>query len=364
MRFFAPFLCLSILASVALAGPASEPANAKADAGACALLKYFQGLSDSPARRIVSGQFANFGRVANLRQITAVSKKTGHWPAIMGVDYADFWKGGLETKRPNRTAIAYWEQGGWVSISAHLYDPANTNGGGLRDKGVDLASLLAPDSENHRRWMHELDLLAAGLKELDDAGVVVLWRPFHEMNGGWFWWGAKDPETFIKLWRQMFDYFTHTKGLNNLLWVYAPNYGKNTALYYPGDQYVDLVGLDAYTDFVDQKHIKGYAEVAALPKPFGFTEFGPYGPSNPPGDYDYTRFLAGVRSDFPATCFFMCWNAKWGLAQNINTRQLLDNPLIINRADLPAHNSITHSDPLKGAELLVHPAAGPRNAEK
>src|SRR5208282_6140674 len=107
MKIFAPFLHLSILASVALAGPASEPANAKADAGTRALLKYFQGLSSSPARRIVSGQFANFGPSANLRQITAISKKTGHWPAIMGVDYADFRTGGLETKHPNQTAIAY-----------------------------------------------------------------------------------------------------------------------------------------------------------------------------------------------------------------------------------------------------------------
>ncbi len=348
MRVFAPFLYVSIMASVALAGPAPEPANAKANAGTRAVLKYFQDLSGAPARRIVSGQFANFGPWATLRPITAVSKKTGHWPAVMGVDYADFRKGSLETKQPNRTAIAYWKQGGWVTISAHLYNPVNTNGDGLRAKDVDLASLLAPDSDTHRRWMHELDQIAAGLKELDDAGVVVLWRPFHEMNGGWFWWGAKDPETFIRLWRQMFDYFTHTKGLNNLLWVYGPNQGTNSALYYAGDQYVDLVGLDAYTDFVDQKHIKGYAQLAALPKPFGFTEFGPHGAKDPPGDYDYTRFLAGIRSDFPKTCFFMCWNAKWSLAQNKNTRQLLDDPLIVNLSDLPAHN----------------PAAGPRNAEK
>jgi mannan endo-1,4-beta-mannosidase len=348
MRIFAPFLYASILASVALAGPALEPANAKADAGTRALLEYFQGLSGSPARRIVSGQFANFGPLANLRPITAVAEKTGHWPAIIGVDYADFWKGSLETKHPNRTAIACWKQGGWVTVSAHLYNPASTNRDGLRAKDVDLASLLAPGSDSHRRWMHELDQLAAGLKQLDDAGVVVLWRPFHEMNGGWFWWGAKDPGTFIQLWRQMFDYFTHTKGLNNLLWVYSPNQGAKTALYYPGDQYVDLVGLDAYTDSVDQRHIKGYAELAALPKPFGFTEFGPHGAKDPPGDFDYTRFLAGIRSDFPKTCFFMCWNLKWSLAENNNTRQLLDDPLIVNRADLPAH----------------HPAAAPRNAEK
>jgi mannan endo-1,4-beta-mannosidase len=76
--------------------------------------------------------------------------------------------------------------------------------------------------------------------------------------------------------------------------------------------------------------------VAALPKPFGFTEFGPHGPQNPPGDYDYTRVLAGVQRDFPKTCFFMCWNARWSLGSNEKTKELLDDPIIVNRENLPA----------------------------
>jgi len=165
--------------------------------------------------------------------------------------------------------------------------------------------------------------------------VVALLRPVHEMNGDWFWRGCKDPSTFIKLWQQMFNYFTKTKGLDNLLWVYAPNHGDKTTAYYPGDRYVDLAGLDAYTDFIDTNHIKGYAEVAQIKKPFGFTEFGPHGPSNPPGDYDYLRFIQGVQKDFPRTVFFMSWNAKWSLARNTNTTELLNHPWIVNREDLP-----------------------------
>ena len=241
---------------------------------------------------------------AGLKISDEVHTKTGHWPAIIGLDYADFSKGGLECKAVNRAAIEYARQGGLVTISAHLYNPANPNGGGLRDEGVDLQKILSPGSAAHDRWMRELDILAAGLKELQDAGVVVLWRPFHEMNGGWFWWGAKDPETFIRLWRHMFDYFTGTKGLNNLLWVYAPNQGDKTADYYAGDRYVDIVGLDAYTDFVDPQHIRGYDAVARLPKPFGFTEFGPHGPEKPPGHYDYLRFIGGVEKHFPKRLSF------------------------------------------------------------
>jgi mannan endo-1,4-beta-mannosidase len=315
--------------------PVITPANPSANAKAGAILKYFHELSGRQEKRLLSGQFTDFGNGASTRLMNEVHDKTGHWPALLGVDYADFGRGSLTTRSPNQACIEYWKQGGLVTISAHLYNPANPKGGGLRDKGVQLADLLQDGNDVHQRWMQELDLLAAGLQELKDAGVVVLWRPFHEMNGGWFWWGAKDPDTFIKVWRHMFDYFSKTKGLDNLLWVYGPNHGNNTAKYYAGDAYVDIVGLDAYTDYIDKEHIKGYDEVAGLPKPFGFTEYGPFGPQNPPGDYDYRRFIEGIAKSFPKTVFFMSWNSKWSLARNNNTQELLSHPWTVNREDLP-----------------------------
>lgn len=328
--------CLS-LAVIVLSGcrTPQSPANPHTNDRAKAILNYFQSLEARPDKRVVSGQFSNFGDGANLRLVTQIHEQTGHWPALLGADYAG--KGGISTNAPNQAVLEYWQQGGLVTLSAHLYNPARTNVpfGGLRDKDVDLKTLLDPKTEIHARWMQELDQIAGGLQQLKDQGVVVLWRPFHEMNGDWFWWDGKDPQTFVQLWRQMFNYFTKTKRLDNLLWVYAPNHGTNTIVYYPGDRYVDLVGLDAYTDFVDTNHILGYAEIARLPKPFGFTEFGPHSPSNPPGDYDYRRFLAGVQANFPRTVFFMSWNAKWSLASNTNVAELLNDPRIINREDLP-----------------------------
>lgn len=319
-----------------LSACAAEPANPSANAKARAVLDYFHSLSSRTNHHIVSGQFADFGRGASLKLMEQVHARTGHWPGMIGVDYADFGRDGLTFEAPNKACIEYWKQGGLVTVSAHLYNPANPKGGGLRDKGVNLDDLLTPGTSTHSRWMEELDLLAGGLQQLRDAGVVVLWRPFHEMNGGWFWWGAKDSDAFIKVWRHMFDYYMKTKGLDNLLWVYGPNHGQNTAKYYAGDRYVDLVGLDAYTDFVDRQHIKGYDEVAALPKPFGFTEFGPHGPQNPPGNFDYRRFLEGIQKDFPKTCFFKCWNGRWSLASNEHTKELLEHPAVANLKDLPA----------------------------
>jgi mannan endo-1,4-beta-mannosidase len=330
------FLLPALILATGCHTPPQAPANPKSNAGTRAILRYVQSLEGRTNHCVLSGQFSNFGNGASLSVMDKIHSQTGRWPAILGVDYADFTTDGLTWDTPNRAVLGYWKQGGLVTISAHLYNPARTNAsGGLRDKNVDLKLLLDPSSAAHVRWLRELDQLAEGLQQLKDAGVVVLWRPLHEMNGDWFWWGGKDPATFIKLWRQMFGYLTKTRGLNNLLWVFSPGSSGKIAAYYPGDRYVDLVGLDTYTDYVDAKHIKGYAEMAQIQKPFGFTEFGPHGASNPPGNYDYLRFIQGVQKDFPRTVFFMSWNNKWSLAGNANTTELLNHPWIINREDLP-----------------------------
>jgi mannan endo-1,4-beta-mannosidase len=333
-----------LAAACPVAAGAVEPANPKTNAKARAMLYYLKELPRRADKRMISGQFTGIGPGGRAIECEKVHQKTGHWPAMIGMDYAnDAAMNGIDYKTPNRVAIQYAKQGGWVTISAHLHNPDNPNGGGLRDRGPDLKKLLVPGSDTHARWMKQLDTLAAGLKELQDADVVVLWRPFHEMNGGWFWWGAKDPDAFIAVWRQMFDHFTKTKGLDNLLWVYSPNHGNRTAAYYAGDRYVDIVGLDAYTDFVDPRHILGYDAVAKLPKPFGFTEFGPHDSQNPPGDYDYRRFLDGVQKNFPKTSFFLAWSGKWSLGQNNNTKTLLEHPWMVNREDM-GHGQ-THSEP-------------------
>jgi len=81
--------------------------------------------------------------------------------------------------------------------------------------------------------------------------VPVLWRPLHEIDGGWFWWTDKDaPENTAKLWRMMYDYLTHTRKLDNLIWVYSAGVGNKTLDYrrrfYPGAEYVDISGIDIY----------------------------------------------------------------------------------------------------------------------
>src|SRR5438067_7369961 len=145
-------IALLVLAS-AQAAHALEPANPKTNHKAREILNYLANLPNHREKRLVSGQFTNFGSGARLRDCETAFKTTGHWPAMIGLDYAEFRTGGLDYANVNRLAIDYAQNGGLVTISVHLYNPANPKAGGLRDKGVNLETLLAAGNETHRRWM-------------------------------------------------------------------------------------------------------------------------------------------------------------------------------------------------------------------
>ncbi len=267
--------------------------------------------------------------------INTIHNNTGKYIGIVGFDYCD-WSQGQKVKynSANPEMVKAWRAGSLIALQVHMTNPANPNGGGLNDTGVDLNALLVSGTDTYTRWFAEMDTIAKGLKQLQDSGVVVLFRPFHEMNGGWFWWGGKDNTLFVKVWKQMFDYYTNTWHLNNLLWVYGPNMGTNAANYYPGDAYADITGLDAYTSSITTQSISGYPAMVKLGKPFGFTEFGPENASNPSGNFDYRIFINGLKKNFPKACFFMCWNDKWSLATNKYVQEALSDPYVANRDNL------------------------------
>jgi hypothetical protein len=150
------------------------------------------------------------------------------------------------------------------------------------EQGGRFEDLLDPRTPAFARYRGQLDEIARGLADLQDAGVPVLFRPLHEMTGA-FWWGARDPVAFRLVWRDLFDYFTRVKGLHNLIWVWSPLVSTRAMDYYPGNAYVDVTGLDIYAVGVAGAKAV-YAELAKTGKPFAVTEFGPPGNAldNPP----------------------------------------------------------------------------------
>lgn len=367
-EIFRPGLVLFFCTMCVVRVSAVDPANPNASDSAKKILNYFATLTLRTDHRLVSGQFIGWSGGTDYGMISQIYNSTGKYIGIIGSDYCD-WTHGQVVKYnlTNPPLVKAWREGSLVALQVHMTNPANPLGGGLNDKNVDLNDLLVSGTDTYTRWFAQMDTIAKGLSQLQDSGVVVLFRPFHEMNGGWFWWGGKNQALFVKVWKQMFDYFTNTKHLNNLLWVFGPNIGTNPASYYPGDEYVDITGLDAYTSTITTAGIGGYAAMVNLGKPFGFTEYGPENASNPSGNFDYRIFINGVKKYFPKACFFMTWNDKWSLATNTHVQEALSDPYVANRnnlnfEDLPSSvtsvNSFTDikafPNPLdKGSSLIL-----------
>ncbi|MFO7937710.1 MAG: glycosyl hydrolase [Kiritimatiellia bacterium] len=325
-----------------------EPADGEpADNGALPVTKaVLDALRELPAKkeqRLLSGQFMGWYPQASLAPANLLYQQTSNWVAVAGFDYYETFLHAPDTKpdlyKPprwrniNELAKEYWRTGGLITISCHMSNP--WDGGKAWSKKGRFEDLLNRNTPAYARYMEQVDEVAEGLADLQDSGVVVIFRPFHEMTSP-FWWGGRDPETFKKLWRRLFVYYSREKGLHNLIWTWCPLVSKKAMSYYPGNAYVDMTGLDIYSDGV-QSAKAVYEEIIKTGKPFAITEFGPPGNSHDntsSRNYDYGPFAKHVLEYMPGTVFFLAWRDAWGLLANRNADQLLADPLIANRGEL------------------------------
>jgi hypothetical protein len=171
--------------------------------------------------------------------VTYVNQKTGKYPAIVGGDF-------LYTDAV-RSATASWNAGGLSMIRYHMGRPEDADSYESSMGTTDLAATLTPGTSRYNGLMAKFDHAAEQLKQLQNAGVVVLWAPFHETQpNGWFWWSKGTAAQFKQLWKLMYDNFT-ARGVNNVIWL-MPYSGSPSASYYPGKSMVDISGSDTYGD--------------------------------------------------------------------------------------------------------------------
>ena len=176
-------------------------------------------------------------------EMNYIEKNTGKLPAIRGLDFMCNDFEGVVSR-----AEQWWEKGGIVTICWHTgADFASEYTDSLADS-IDWDEAFIEGSETYNSLIAGMDRAAPYLQQLEDAGVPVLWRPFHEIDGGWFWWSKGGAENFKKLWQMMYTRYTDYWGLDNLIWVlgYSANVNVDKAEWYPGDDYVDLMGADSY----------------------------------------------------------------------------------------------------------------------
>ena len=150
-------------------------------------------------------------------------------------------------------------------------------------------------------------------REIHQLGRPCVLRPFHEMNGRWFWWGAQ-PDKYKVLWRFVFDLFQH-EGVHNVIWCWAPS--ANTPRgpdYYPGDSMVDIIGTSQYFDGagLPEDVLAGLNELAKLgpDKPLWLAELGPL------ARVDFWRSAHSEFARIPRLRGFNLWLARgwhaWG----------------------------------------------------
>lgn len=143
-------------------------------------------------------------------------------------------------------------RGGVNTISWHLRNPLT--GGSSWDPAEDAVHAILNNKDVAAKYKQGLDRLAAFMSSLIDAdgrSIPVLFRPFHEHTGSWFWWGKKNctVEDYKSLWKFTVDYLRNQKNVHNMLYIYSPDRTESVEEYmerYPGDEYVDILGLDLY----------------------------------------------------------------------------------------------------------------------
>ncbi len=183
----------------------------------------------------------------------------GDHPAVLGLDL-----GGIEHGDSNNldlqsfdsvrdAAAAHFGRGGHVTFSWHADNPL-TGGDSWDVSSSDVVGSILPGGQKHDEFMIWLSNLASFFDSLRDASgrrIPVIFRPWHEHTGSWFWWGRNlcTAEQYKSLWIMTHDYLAGERGLKNLIWAYSPNTGVDAAGYmerYPGDEYVDIFGFDCY----------------------------------------------------------------------------------------------------------------------
>jgi mannan endo-1,4-beta-mannosidase len=297
------------------APPPCVPVNPNATPEAKELLAKICAVS---GKGILTGQH-NFPNQRNL-DTEAIHSTTGKYPAIWGSDFG-FLDGEDKDAITHRNlmieeAKRQYAAGSIIYLCWHMLrptedEPGKSNPGGTSESwGGSVQArltddqwleLITSDSPLHQRWEKYMDTAAGYLKQLQDAHIPVLWRPMHENNGTFFWWGGRPGQYgTAELFREVYNRMVNVHHLNNLVWVWnqnGPAPGGEFYGFYPGAKYCDIVSYDNYST-LDERY---YQEILTIAngKPIGFGEVG----SPPPPE---------VLMNQPKLAFYMTWAGGGG----------------------------------------------------
>jgi mannan endo-1,4-beta-mannosidase len=326
----------------------SGPADPQATADAKKLLAWLTALPQRDVKRVVSGQQITADAQQDYdRLFTGLQNKTGHKPALIGVSFDGYWN-----KRIAPVLVEHWKAGGMVALDLHRPNPflPNVDPESYRiDPSItkpDLRTLLADAKPNpaRTRWRADLQQLGDVIQQLSEAGVTVIFRPLHEANGLWFWWGIDEKtetSASAELYRDIYAYITETRKLHNVLWGYSPGKAWNASRmkFYPGDDVIDIMGPTIYENLIRfglEGQSDDISDMTAAGRPMALLELGSVEPYD--GSWDAAAIIEQIRTRYPNLTLFNCWHGwtdvKMALAEIRNADKLMNDPWIISAENI------------------------------
>jgi mannan endo-1,4-beta-mannosidase len=190
--------------------------------------------------------------------------------------------------------------------------------------------ILTPGTELYKSWCAQVDSIAHYLKLLQDAHVPVLWRPYHEMNGSWFWWGGRTGKQSTQaIYRQLFNRLVKYHKLNNLIWIWSVDRPNSPEMkftnFYPGNEFLDILALDVYGSDFNQAYYDSLV-VLSKGKPLVLAEVG-----NPPSPE--------ILSKQPKWGYYSTWSGFVRNTLKKDYKILTGDPRVVSFED-PAYREI------------------------
>ncbi len=305
-------LVVALGATMAVGTPAAPKAEAFSAGSKATVLNY---LASIKGQKIVSGQHNKEPAAQPSQYTQRVKDITGVYPGLWG---GDFHFGSADVANRQRVidqAKTEWKNGSLVSLTWHVCPPTVGSSCTWSDVNADLtdtqwSQLVTNGTALNSAWKKRLDEIVPYLQQLKDAGVPAVFRPLHEMNEQWAWWGGRSGSNgSAKLYQITRDYLAGTKGMTNLIWAWnvQDNPAGGFANYYPGSSYVDVVTLDAwYKAFPSAAEYQSIRSIAAS-KPIALAEVG-------------TMPTAANLSAQPEWTWFMEWSEQ---LEGSNTAQAI-----------------------------------------
>ncbi len=244
----------------------TTPCDPLATAETRSLMNY---LSEVYGNHIISGQqeIYNYGPHDFEYEFEYLEDLTGHMPAIRGFDFGNFCCPAFGSDDGSTDRVIDWvkNRNGIATSSFHLNVPTVMENYTIGDR-IDFSAttysqntdfspskVVEEGTKENLYYMQALETLAAEFGKLQDEGIPVIWRPLHEAEGGggetasWFWWGREGSQAYKDLWIFTYKTLTEDYGLHNLIWEWNSYDFSTSADWYPGDEYVDIIGYDKYS---------------------------------------------------------------------------------------------------------------------